>query len=348
MDINVEIWFYELQSHISHYLLLFQIQFAQTYQYITFEMSRTQYLHDKGEGARLGLRNLASVDANDEETGSAFSSIVLQELRLSLEKVKPRPITGFFAPKWKKILHFVCHTTLETFLAIFVSLWTILLVGVAGMMSLEGWTFIQSLYFSVFSMTTTGYGDFVPTNDASSWFCVFWLPFNILFLAIYFSSVGHYWVKLCDWNVRRVGKDLLTKDEAIRTSSAKNERSNQKGVDTNAHNKGTVGATTGDDHRTGCLRRNRIREFGNKFAEDEKPGDTVVIGMQSILLGAIHNQLDAGEILSWQQLSDTLIATDRDGEAEGVERRDMGRKWTKHFTCSSCPCARASGEHCCP
>jgi hypothetical protein len=33
---------------------------------------------------------------------------------------------------------------------------SLLLVGVAVMMPLEGWTFIQALYFSTFVMTTVG------------------------------------------------------------------------------------------------------------------------------------------------------------------------------------------------
>ena len=36
----------------------------------------------------------------------------------------------------------------------------------------EGWSVIDSLYFCVMTMTTIGYGDFVPTTDLSKLFTI--------------------------------------------------------------------------------------------------------------------------------------------------------------------------------
>jgi hypothetical protein len=39
---------------------------------------------------------------------------------------------------------------------------------------MEGWTVMECLYFAVVTLTTTGYGDLVPTHDGSKLFtCVF-------------------------------------------------------------------------------------------------------------------------------------------------------------------------------
>ncbi|MCK4417654.1 MAG: two pore domain potassium channel family protein [Candidatus Latescibacteria bacterium] len=40
---------------------------------------------------------------------------------------------------------------------------------------LEGWTWIQSFYFSVVSLTTVGYGDLYPTTDPSRLFTALYI-----------------------------------------------------------------------------------------------------------------------------------------------------------------------------
>ena len=42
-----------------------------------------------------------------------------------------------------------------------------LAIGTAAFSFLEGWNIVDSLYFSVSTVTTIGYGDLVPTNDLS-------------------------------------------------------------------------------------------------------------------------------------------------------------------------------------
>jgi len=43
----------------------------------------------------------------------------------------------------------------------------VLAVGTIGFHWLEDWTWIQAFYFSTTTLTTVGYGDFLPTNDTS-------------------------------------------------------------------------------------------------------------------------------------------------------------------------------------
>jgi hypothetical protein len=37
---------------------------------------------------------------------------------------------------------------------------------------MEGWTFLETLYFSIVTATTVGFGDHLPTSDASKLFTV--------------------------------------------------------------------------------------------------------------------------------------------------------------------------------
>jgi voltage-gated potassium channel Kch len=48
-------------------------------------------------------------------------------------------------------------------------------IGTVIFHRLESWTWIQSFYFSVVTITTVGYGDFVPTNDGSRLFTAIYI-----------------------------------------------------------------------------------------------------------------------------------------------------------------------------
>ena len=52
---------------------------------------------------------------------------------------------------------------------------------------LEGWTWIQSFYFSVITLSTVGYGDLHPTNDVSRLFTAFYI---LLGVAIALSALA--------------------------------------------------------------------------------------------------------------------------------------------------------------
>lgn len=47
--------------------------------------------------------------------------------------------------------------------------------GTAFYMSVEGWRLLDSLYFSVTTLTTLGYGDFAPKTDAGKIFTIFYV-----------------------------------------------------------------------------------------------------------------------------------------------------------------------------
>ena len=43
----------------------------------------------------------------------------------------------------------------------------ILAVGTIGFHWLEDWSWIEAFYFSTYTLTTVGYGDYLPSNDTS-------------------------------------------------------------------------------------------------------------------------------------------------------------------------------------
>lgn len=53
------------------------------------------------------------------------------------------------------------------FRALFVVLVALIASGTAFYSTVEGWTVVDALYFSVMTLSTVGYGDLAPTTDLS-------------------------------------------------------------------------------------------------------------------------------------------------------------------------------------
>ena len=57
----------------------------------------------------------------------------------------------------------------------------------------EGWTIIQSLYFSVVTMCTVGYGDFTPETAEAQVFTIFYILIGLgIFVALLSSVAKQY------------------------------------------------------------------------------------------------------------------------------------------------------------
>jgi voltage-gated potassium channel len=64
-----------------------------------------------------------------------------------------------------------------------------LLMGTLVYHWLEGWTYMDALYFSVISLATIGYGDFVPTTDIAKGFTIVYVVNGIVILLALFDRI---------------------------------------------------------------------------------------------------------------------------------------------------------------
>jgi hypothetical protein len=65
-------------------------------------------------------------------------------------------------------------------------------VGTAAYPLIEGWSLLDSLYFSVVTLATVGFGDLHPTTDFGKLFTVFYIIAGIGILAAFASTLTKY------------------------------------------------------------------------------------------------------------------------------------------------------------
>lgn len=64
----------------------------------------------------------------------------------------------------------------------------ILFIGTIFYHYVEGWNYLDSLYFSSYTVTTIGYGDFVPKTDIGKLFTIFYMFIGVG-IALYGLSI---------------------------------------------------------------------------------------------------------------------------------------------------------------
>jgi voltage-gated potassium channel Kch len=67
----------------------------------------------------------------------------------------------------------------------------VLTVGTIFYHLVERWGWIDSLYFSVITLTTVGYGDFAPKTTAGKLFTIFYIVVGLGILASYITTLGN-------------------------------------------------------------------------------------------------------------------------------------------------------------
>lgn len=72
----------------------------------------------------------------------------------------------------------------------------IVLTGTITYHYLEGWSVIDSLYFSVVTLTTIGYGDFAPKTDGGKLFTVLYIIVGIGMILSFINTIQHHYTHM--------------------------------------------------------------------------------------------------------------------------------------------------------
>jgi voltage-gated potassium channel len=71
----------------------------------------------------------------------------------------------------------------------------LLVSGTIFYWSVEDWTLIQALYFSVVTLATVGYGDLTPTSDFSRIFTIIYIFIGLGVLVLFLSSLAQQYIR---------------------------------------------------------------------------------------------------------------------------------------------------------
>lgn len=136
------------------------IMVAQVFQYLQLEASRAEDRRQASELARNSYNSSASDDSSKPQRERCVNAA--------------RGLIG-------RVRLFFKETRAGSILAVFLPLTFLVSVGACTIGIIEGWTFVEMIYYGVVSLTTTGYGDYYPTKTSSILICSVWLPCNIIF-----------------------------------------------------------------------------------------------------------------------------------------------------------------------
>jgi len=73
---------------------------------------------------------------------------------------------------------------------------SLFLVGTAFYAIVEGWSLVDSFYFSTMTLATVGFGDFVPTTTGSKLFTVAYVLSGVGILVSFFSELARVSLEL--------------------------------------------------------------------------------------------------------------------------------------------------------
>ncbi|KAL7558915.1 hypothetical protein ACA910_015493 [Epithemia clementina (nom. ined.)] len=170
------------------------IMIAQVYQLFELEAARAHLKHKEAELARHTERQ--AIHETDKKQLVADHMWVYAD----------------------KLFTFLSDTSARRFLSVFLPLTLTLLVGSITIGTLEGWTFIESLWFGVAALTTTGYGDYYPKTTAGVLVTAVWLPCNVLFTSLYMGSVARWYLNLSSRQTQKIREKLMYKSTQTRHS----------------------------------------------------------------------------------------------------------------------------------
>lgn len=84
------------------------------------------------------------------------------------------------------------NTTFYPFLKPFLGLLSLLIIGTVGYIKIEGWNFLDSLFMSVETLTTVGYGFVHPLSHEGKIFTLIYIIFGVILFLYIASEFAHH------------------------------------------------------------------------------------------------------------------------------------------------------------
>lgn len=186
--------------HLTYSLLQ---QAAQMFQFVAIQGMMQKNRKDFTDLVKEGI-DVLEVEISNEEEETSHSSY-LHKLKAVLESspYKQTFISRFNAIQLAYALFFNATPLRRNLGAVLIML-LFMVVGIIGVMTFEGWKFIQSLYFCTYALLTVGQEDLTAVSFRGYWFSCCFLPLNVFFLSIYFLLIAWFFAHLDQKNIARI------------------------------------------------------------------------------------------------------------------------------------------------
>lgn len=97
----------------------------------------------------------------------------------------------------------------------------IILIGSVVYAYLEGWTYLDSTYFSIITLTTIGYGDMHPVHDSTKIFTIFYVLIGVGLAFYLFTSIARHLFEDEKKEIQRLDKTLAHLEELLASKTPK-------------------------------------------------------------------------------------------------------------------------------
>ncbi len=97
----------------------------------------------------------------------------------------------------------------------------IVIVGSVVYHHLEGWTPLDSVYFSVITLTTIGYGDMHPITTGAKVFTIFYVLFGVGLVFYLFTTIAKHLFEDEKKEIHRLDKTLVHLEELLASKRTK-------------------------------------------------------------------------------------------------------------------------------
>jgi len=107
----------------------------------------------------------------------------------------------------------------------------ILTVGTLGFRWLEDWTWIEAFYFSTYTLTTVGYGDYFPSNDTSRLCASLYMIVGVTITLGALGIIGTSYLGRREDKIIQKYKTAKAKEEALNKETSKDAEPSEERED---------------------------------------------------------------------------------------------------------------------